>query len=58
MRKSRLVLCLAMLAVSFILYILSLLSIFPKIIAGLFLFFAIFFTVSSINNRHRFRGFE
>lgn len=58
MRKPRLILGLLLLASSFIVFILSLLSIFPKTIAGLFLFFSILFTVSTVNNRHRFRGFE
>lgn len=58
MRKYHLILCLFLIASAFILFILSLLALFPKTIAGLFLFFSIFYTVSSFNNRHRFRGFE
>lgn len=58
MRKTRLILCLILLLFSFIIFVLSLLSLFSKMIAGLFLFMSIYFTVSTFNNRHRFRGFE
>lgn len=58
MRKYHLILCVFFIATAFFLFVISLLALFPKTLAGLFLFFAIFYTVSTFNNRHRFRGFE
>lgn len=58
MRKTRIFFSILLLIASFFIFILSLLSIFPKLIAGLLLFLSLFLTISSFNNRHRFRGFE
>lgn len=58
MKKYHFILCIILIVSAFILFVLSLLALFPKILGGLFLFFAIFYTVSTFNNRHRFRGFE
>lgn len=57
-RRSFLPLCVLIIAISFAVFILSLLSIFPKLLGVPILFFSILLTVSFINNRHRFRGFE
>ncbi len=57
MQKTRLILGFFLLAASFFIFILSLLAFFPKLLAGALLFFSIFYLVSTISNRHRFRGF-
>ncbi|MDC2863918.1 hypothetical protein [Bacillus sp. BP-3] len=57
MKKSYLVLFLCIIFVFFCLYILSLLQVFPLILALPLLFGAIIFAVSYFTNQKRFKGF-
>ncbi|ENQ3107529.1 hypothetical protein ACEOWJ_003623 [Bacillus cereus] len=57
MKKSYLVLLLCIIFLFFCLYVLSLLQVFPLILAIPLLFGAIIFTVSYFNNHKRFKGF-
>ena len=45
-------------AVSFVLFVMSLLKFIPTIVGGALLFVSILFTVSLINTRNQFRGFD
>ncbi|MFC5627906.1 hypothetical protein ACFPTR_03220 [Aliibacillus thermotolerans] len=42
--------------ISFLLFILGLMKLFPLFIASLFLFLSIFYTVSSLNGKRGFKG--
>ncbi|MGG2016195.1 hypothetical protein [Bacillus sp. S10(2024)] len=57
MKKSYLVLFLCIIFLFFCLYILSLLQVFPLILALPLLFGAIIFAVSYFTNQKRFKGF-
>ncbi|MBN8207237.1 hypothetical protein JI666_00590 [Bacillus sp. NTK071] len=58
MPRILLLLGVAFVAVSFILFIMSLLKFIPTIVGAALLFISILFTVSLFNTRHQFRGFD
>ncbi|TKD71884.1 hypothetical protein [Pseudalkalibacillus hwajinpoensis] len=58
MPRFLLLLGVAFVAVSFILFIMSLLKFIPTIVGAALLFISILFTVSLFNTRNQFRGFD
>ncbi|MBO9128641.1 hypothetical protein [Bacillus sp. 165] len=58
MNGYKLLISIILIAVSFILYILSLLEVFPLLLAVPLLFFTTFITVIMFNNHKRFKGFR
>lgn len=57
MKKSHIFLLIFSICIAFFLYILSLLQVFPKIIALPLLFLIIVLSLSYFNHRKRFKGF-
>ncbi|MDP4550802.1 hypothetical protein Q9251_07885 [Alkalihalobacillus macyae] len=58
MQRILLLLSVAFVAVSFVLFIMSLLKFIPTIVGAALLFVSILFTVSLFNTRNQFRGFD
>lgn len=58
MPRILLLLSVVFVAVSFVLFIMSLLKFIPTIVGGALLFVSILFTVSLFNTRNQFRGFD
>ncbi|KMM38889.1 hypothetical protein [Guptibacillus hwajinpoensis] len=58
MQRILLFLSVAFVAVSFVLFIMSLLKFIPTIVGAALLFVSILFTVSLFNTRNQFRGFD
>jgi hypothetical protein len=58
MHKYKLIISLVLVLITFILYILSLLEVFPILLSVPLLFIAILIAVTMFNNHKRFKGFR
>ncbi|WP_181833070.1 hypothetical protein [Bacillus taeanensis] len=56
MKKSWIIVGLVLIMITFCLFILSLLQLFPRLLGGLLLLSAVVFTLHAINNQNRFKG--
>ncbi|WP_169729587.1 hypothetical protein [Ectobacillus panaciterrae] len=55
--KTKIFISIAIIGIAFVLYLLSLLEVFPLLLSVPLLFGAVFLSVSFVNGRNRFKGF-